>query len=137
LKKLVKPSRPGERRGGRKKGTPNATTRDLRNAILLAAENVGRPEWAKGKNGKPKLVKGAGGLVGYLEHLALTNTTSFSGLLGRVLPTRMEAEGTVTLEQLILRARASMEARERAALTIEGELAESPPAVISGPANDG
>jgi hypothetical protein len=54
----VKGSKPGERRGGRKKGTPNKTTAVLKEAILLAAEQTG--EDGKGKDG----------LVGYLRHVA-------------------------------------------------------------------
>jgi hypothetical protein len=49
-----RPSRPGERRGGRKKGTPNKTTVLLKDAILQAADAAGGKE----------------GLVGYLTNLA-------------------------------------------------------------------
>ena len=59
---------------GRRKGSPNKTTGALKEAILLAAEDVG--EDAKGK----------GGLQGYLRKLAAVDTRSFASLLGKVLP---------------------------------------------------
>lgn len=34
-------SKPGERRGGRQKGTPNKATRDIRQAILNVYERMG------------------------------------------------------------------------------------------------
>lgn len=56
--------------GGRKKGTPNRLSSDLKQAILDAAMYEGNGE----------------GMVGYLRHLARTNTSAFAGLLGKVLP---------------------------------------------------
>jgi hypothetical protein len=70
-------SRPGERRGGRRRGTPNKTTTALKEAILEAAELAG----------------GDGGLVGYLTTLAKTNTSAFATLLGKVLPLQVSGEG--------------------------------------------
>src|SRR5277367_1554852 len=69
-------SRPGERRGGRRRGTPNKTTTALKEAILEAAELAG----------------GDGGLVGYLTTLAKTNTSAFATLLGKVLPLQVSGE---------------------------------------------
>lgn len=66
---------------GRKKGTPNKTTRALKEAILLAAEKVG-------SNGR-----GSGGLTGYLVKLAKTEPTSFASLLGKVLPLTLQGPG--------------------------------------------
>jgi hypothetical protein len=63
-------SLPGERRGGRAKGTPNKLTRTLKEAILDAAENAG----------------GERGTVGYLTVQAEANPTAFMTLLGKVLP---------------------------------------------------
>ena len=63
--------------GGRKKGTPNKTTKLLKDAILQAAEQAGDPE----------------GLVGYLRKQAKTNPTPFMGLLGKVLPMQVTGEG--------------------------------------------
>lgn len=55
---------------GRAKGTPNKTTKLLKDAILLAAKKAGGKE----------------GLVGYLEAQAKENPGPFLALLGKVLP---------------------------------------------------
>jgi hypothetical protein len=85
----VKGSKPGERRGGRKKGTPNKTTAVLKEAILLAAEQVGED--------------GAGrdGLVGYLRHVAEKEVKSFTGLLGRVLPLQLSGEDGAPVQIIV------------------------------------
>lgn len=54
---------------GRPKGTQNKTTRLLKEAILMAADEA-HPE----------------GLVGYLCQQAMTNPGPFMSLLGKVLP---------------------------------------------------
>lgn len=59
---------------GRKAGTPNKTTAALKEAILLAAEQVGEDG------------KGHDGLVGYLRNVACQDVKAFAGLLGKVLP---------------------------------------------------
>lgn len=66
-------SQPGERRGGRQKGTPNKMTSTLKDAILRAAELAGG-------DGDP------GGLIGFLHQQATTNPGPFLTLLGKVLP---------------------------------------------------
>lgn len=38
---MARGSAPGERRGGRQKGTPNKTTKQAKDAIALAAEKLG------------------------------------------------------------------------------------------------
>ena len=65
---------------GRKKGTPNKTTQLFKDAIALAAENVGN-----------QLQPGRG-IVGYLEHQAINEPKSFMSLIGRTIP--MQVEGT-------------------------------------------
>lgn len=70
-------SQPGERRGGRRKGTPNKTTTTLKDAILQAGKRAG----------------GKDGLVGYLTTLATTNPGAFASLLGKVLPLQVSGEG--------------------------------------------
>ena len=55
---------------GRPKGSPNRTTRVLKDAILFAAEQAG----------------GKDGIDGYLKMLAIDYPVAFMGLLGKVLP---------------------------------------------------
>lgn len=62
---------------GRKKGVPNKTTQFLKDAILLAAEDVGEDG------------KGRGGLTGYCRFLAKEEPKAFAGLMGKVLPTQI------------------------------------------------
>lgn len=59
---------------GRPKGVPNKTTTALKEAILLAGEQVG--EDGKGKDG----------LVGYLRKLAMSEPKSYAAILGKTLP---------------------------------------------------
>jgi hypothetical protein len=79
--------------GGRKKGTPNKITAQLKDMILEAAELAG----------------GAGGTVAYLERQANENPGPFMTLLGKVLPTQLtgDAENPVsvvsTIERVIVR----------------------------------
>jgi hypothetical protein len=61
---------------GRPPGSLNKTTVALKQAILDAAEAAGGEE----------------GMVGYLRRLAIENSSAFSGLLGKVLPSTLTAE---------------------------------------------
>lgn len=72
---------------GRPKGSPNKTTAVLKDAILLAAEQVGFDG------------EGGDGLTGYLRRVASTDVKAYSSLLGRVLP--MQVTG-VDGEPLVL-----------------------------------
>lgn len=65
-------SRPGERRGGRSKGTPNKVTKDLKEAILGAFNEVGGQS--------------------YLETVARDDVKTFCTLLGKVLPTTLAGD---------------------------------------------
>lgn len=78
-----RPSKPGERRGGRQKGTPNKQTGLLKDAILLAAERAG----------------GAEGMAGYLETQAKANPGPFMALLGKVLPTQLTGDPNAPVVQ--------------------------------------
>lgn len=71
---------------GRPKGSKSKTTRILKEAILLAAENAG----------------GDGGLVGYLQQQALDSPSAFLSLLGKVLPTQVtgEDDGPVKIQRV-------------------------------------
>lgn len=62
-------SAPGERRGGRQKGTPNRITADIKAAILGAFTKVGGED--------------------YLALQAHENPQAFMTLLGKVLPTQV------------------------------------------------
>lgn len=66
-------SKPGERRGGRKKGTPNKFSGTLKDMILQALSNAGG--------------------AGYLEKQAKKNPNAFLGLVGRVLPLQVKDGG--------------------------------------------
>jgi hypothetical protein len=65
-------SRPGERRGGRKKGTPNKLTANVKAAITAAFADAG------GKD--------------YLVMVAKTDPRTFCTLLGKVLPTQIGSD---------------------------------------------
>jgi len=65
-------SKPGERRGGRQKGTPNKVTRALKEMILAALDDAGGQE--------------------YLAAIAKSNPPAFLALLGRVLPTTLAGD---------------------------------------------
>jgi hypothetical protein len=71
-----RPSKPGERRGGRQKGTPNKATADIKAALLEALDDEEH-----------------GGAAGYFKWLAKNNSAAFSGLIGKVLPTTLEHSG--------------------------------------------
>jgi hypothetical protein len=73
-----RPSLPGERRGGRQKGTPNKSTALLKDAILLAAQKAGGDTET--------------GLVDYLTVQAGENPGPFMSLLGKVLPMQLAGD---------------------------------------------
>src|SRR6516225_1377526 len=75
--KITGPYKPGQSGNpkGRPKGALNKTTVALKEAILAAAESAGGRE----------------GMVGYLRRLAIENSSAFAGLLGKVLPTTLNA----------------------------------------------
>lgn len=66
-------SKPGERRGGRKKGTPNKLTGQVKEMILEALDRKGGAD--------------------YLERQADENPVAFMGLLGKVLPMTVAGPG--------------------------------------------
>ena len=74
----LKPIQKGERRG-RKAGVPNKIPTLLKDAVLVAASQLGFDGMGKD------------GLVGYLQRLALDHPESFASLLGRVLPLQARA----------------------------------------------
>ena len=84
---------------GRKPGTPNKFTRNVKEAIIQAANTAGGKE----------------GLAGFLVKQAEDNPRQFMGLLGRVLPLTIEGQVGVTLEALVLDAAKRREERDREA----------------------
>lgn len=70
-------AKPGERRGGRQKGTPNKVTGDVRAMVLLALKNVGG--------------------VKYLEDQAKENPGAFMTLVGKTLPREITGAGGTPL----------------------------------------
>lgn len=66
---MARGSKPGERRGGRKKGTPNKVTRTVREAIERAFDHVGGHKW--------------------LVEQAALNPVAFMTLLGKLMPTQI------------------------------------------------
>jgi hypothetical protein len=71
-------------KAGRAKGTPNRTTVLLKQAIIDAAEQVGRD--GRGKEG----------LVGYLKMLAVKEKAVYARLLEKVLPLQLRVEDKTT-----------------------------------------
>jgi hypothetical protein len=65
-------SKAGQRRGGRKKGTPNKVTGQLKDMILGALEDEGGQH--------------------YLREQARTNPNAFLALVGRVLPMTVQGD---------------------------------------------
>lgn len=80
-KQVRSAARPPAAGKGRVKGVPNKTTALLKEAILLAAQQVGEDG------------DGRGGLTGYLRRVAKEDVKAFSGLLGKVLPLQVTGEG--------------------------------------------
>ena len=72
---------------GRPPGIPNRVTRVLKEAILLAAEQVGEDR------------NGHDGLVGYLRFLATREPRAFANLLQKVLPLQVNAK--IAIEDML------------------------------------
>jgi hypothetical protein len=72
---------------GRGKGTPNKTTKLLKDAILKAAEQAGQD-----------IANDEDGLVAYLKQQANDNPGPFMALLGKVLPTQVTGEGGAPIQ---------------------------------------
>ena len=95
------PVQKGEHRG-RKPGTPNKVSKLLKDAVLLAAEEVGYITYKHDKKGKLVLsATGVDGLVGYLKYLAINEPRSFAILLGRVLPMQVAVRDTGTSPDVV------------------------------------
>lgn len=76
-------SKPGERRGGRKKGTPNKATASVKEALTAAFDGMGG--------------------AGQLQTWATANPTEFYKLWAKMLPQDVNAnlKGEVSIIQLV------------------------------------
>jgi hypothetical protein len=74
----------GRRR--RPKGSPNVMTSNIKEAVIAAANAVGRDG------------RGTGGMQGYMERLALHHEATFAILLRAVIPTQVNVEPTPQVE---------------------------------------
>ena len=89
--------RPGERPVGRAKGTPNALTVSVREAVERAFDKLGG--------------------ASYLEHVGRTDPRTFCALLSKLLPTKLaNADGSPLLAALTELTDAQLEARTARAL---------------------
>jgi len=89
--------RPGERPCGRAKGTPNALTVSVREAVERAFDKLGG--------------------ASYLEHVGRTDPRTFCALLSKLLPTKLaNADGSPLLAALTELTDAQLEARTARAL---------------------
>ena len=78
---------------GYRNGAPNKTTRIMKDAMILAAEQVGDLSGINPKNlSKEGIERGTDGLVGYLRWAAKCEPKSFLSLLGRLLPMQAKVD---------------------------------------------
>jgi hypothetical protein len=83
---------------GRRKGSQNKVTNTFREAMLLAAQELGDTQEV-GKDGQ-------GGLLGYLKVCGVLERKTFMLLMGRILPLKISAEvkqvkETMTIEEAV------------------------------------
>ena len=80
-------SKPGERRGGRQKGTPNKISAQLKDMVLGALDDVGGQQ--------------------YLARMSQDQPAAFMALLGRVLPTTLASRVEVVQRTTMVDERAA------------------------------
>ena len=95
----LKSAKKGERRGGRQPGSSNLFGRELKEALLDAAQEVGEVEETDvlDKDGKPTgttrmRATGKDGLRGYLRWAAMYRANAFIAQLGRVMPLQVNVK---------------------------------------------
>jgi hypothetical protein len=79
----LKPNKKGTRRGGRQPGVQNLTTRVLKHALLLAAEESKHSD---------------GSLKGYCLHLANERPELFVSMLARLIPVQAKIDSDVRID---------------------------------------
>jgi hypothetical protein len=105
----INKAKPFKRGDGRKKGRPqgahNVNTQMLKDALLLAAEQVGEikrvpilDEYGKPTGEYEFEYSGVDGLLGYLRWAAINRPASFLALLGRVLPLQLNIKSERSLK---------------------------------------
>ena len=78
---------------GRRKGGHNKTTRVLKDAMLLAAEECGDLSGIKREDlSKEGVEQGKDGLVGYLRWAAKCEPKAFLHILGKLIPVQMKVD---------------------------------------------
>jgi predicted ribonuclease YlaK len=84
---------------GRKRGTPNKTTKLMKESILLAAERSGQAMVEKlygqsEEEADQRFVEQArkDGMTAYLQIMAEAQPTAFMSLMGKVLPLQVKAD---------------------------------------------
>src|SRR5262245_57876755 len=82
-------ARPGERRGGRARGTPNKLSGSVREMILAALEDVGGAQ--------------------YLAAQAIENPAAFMTLLGKILPLQLAGDPNGAPISYVIRAPSPVE----------------------------
>jgi hypothetical protein len=93
------------RKKGRPPGAPNINTMLLKDALLIAATELGEIKHIKvlDADGQPTgeieyQYTGHEGLVGYLKWVGVHRPASFMALLGRVLPTQLNIKTSTSLK---------------------------------------
>lgn len=81
-------SKPGERRGGRVKGTPNRTTTAIKDMIIAALDEAGGRD--------------------YLVAQSESNPTAFLSLVGKVLPLQLTGAGDGPIHFILSREDAAL-----------------------------
>jgi hypothetical protein len=86
---------------GRPRGSQDKMTRELKQALLAAVENVGEQKAAeraskRKADGLAPEKQPLRGISAYLEWIAVEHPKTMSALLSRILPTRVESEHSVS-----------------------------------------
>jgi hypothetical protein len=89
----------GERIGGRQKGTPNKTPREIEAAVIAAADGVGKPK----RVGKIWVATGEGGWEGFFVWVLINYPEVVGRLFGNILVLQEES-----LKRSHAKARASL-----------------------------
>jgi len=93
---------------GRKKGTPNKTTKLMKESIILAAERAGEAMVTKIYGDSKDEVDQRfveqtkkDGMTGYLQMMAEKQPVAFMGLMGKVLPLQVNADIDGEIEHVV------------------------------------